>query len=101
MSLVGLWAYMIETGTRLPYLYTHHSTLVRSFVVFPLLLGTLSYFGLVKKQSGGRTGFQKALSATHGVGRLRFMVFSGGGMLLSPGLVAWTSIGVPRTLARL
>jgi hypothetical protein len=59
MAVIVIWAMSFIFGSRLPYLYTDFAFKVRAFVIFPVLLGTLSYFAFLYKneRSGWRTGY--------------------------------------------
>ena len=93
---VALWAVLMQTGTRLPYLHTHFSFLLRAYILFPTLLAPLLYAAFVYRLPNQSIGYIELIKQqSTRVRRMKAAVFSLIGLVLIPGGLAWTSIAFP------
>lgn len=98
----GLWMLIVVTGTRLSYLYTDFSFQIRAFVLFPLLLIALVYFGFIYHKPNQKTGYKQAMSNLHSrKDRIKTTTWGLLGLILIPATIAWTSIAFPAWAAKL
>lgn len=101
-ALLLLWIVLVETGTRLPYLYRSIDTEIRLYLIFPLLLAITVFYAFIYRKSGDKTGFQQAIeNAGSKKERSRVVIYGIGGCLLCPAGIAWTSIAFPAWAAQL
>lgn len=97
-----LWVAIVTTGTRLPYIYTAFATQVRTFVVFPLLLGGLIYRIYFYRRPGQPSGFEWRMSLLSSRGeRLKAGLIGVVGLFLVSGGIAWTSVAFPAWATKL
>lgn len=94
---VAVWALVVATGTRLPYLYTQFASDFRSFGLFPSLLGLLAYFLFVYRRPRQKVSLyamrmNRFNTTGERIKETAGMVF---GALVICGGIAWTSVAFP------
>lgn len=91
---LALWMLVVTTGTRLPYLYTQFASNLRSFVLFPSLLGLLVYCIFFHKRPGQKVTLYVMRMRTFRTTkeRIKENAWLAFGSLLICGTLAWTSV---------
>lgn len=92
----AVWAWVISTGMRLPYLRTDFGFQVRAYLVFPLIVSGYFYWGFIYKKAGSRlTGYQQAMKRISKDDRVKVTLWIIPSAFIFSGFIAWTSIAFP------
>lgn len=99
IGAVVTWIVVVITGFRLSYVYTPFSFKIRFYVLLPLFLLWLVYFGFIRAKARGYLG--KLLRIRDVKERVSALGWLFLGVLLIPWGVAWTSVAFSAWIAHL
>ena len=99
MMLVALgvtaWAIAVSSGMKISYLVGPWAVMLRWYILFPVLAGSLIYVCFVHRWKGGSTGYRMRMRELRTAAARRRETAAGiGGLLLIAAGVSWSSIGL-------
>jgi hypothetical protein len=95
------WALATAYGRGLPYLITENSRELRTFVLFPAILGLLGWAGFRHRwKSTGMTGYEQAMRELSRREKLVLTLKMLAGLLFLPAGVSWLSVYLAACVAK-